>query len=110
MGAYNVVTIDSPCIHCAEKVPVRVQFKYGDARQHEYSVGDSLRWGGNDIGESGHRRVVVDGVGERCPRCRYDGERNFYVFVENDVIKAVEPASNRYDFATIGQTYIVLEE
>jgi hypothetical protein len=69
-----------------------------------------LKWDGNDIGKPGYRRVVVDGTAEKCASCGYNAERDFYVFVEHDVIKAVEPASNRYDFARANQTYIVLEE
>jgi hypothetical protein len=110
MSAFNVVTVTTACPGCQSPVPVRIQFKYGNTWQYEYKVGNRLKWGGNDIGKPGYRRVVVDGVAEKCPNCGYNDERNFYVFVEHDVIKAVEPASNRYDFAQARQTYIVLEE
>lgn len=110
MSAFNVVTITTACPGCQQSVAIRVQFKYGDTWQHEYEVGDRLNWGGNDIGKPGHKRVVVDGAAEKCPSCAYDPECDFYVFVEHDVIVSIEPASNRYDFALTGKTYIILED
>ncbi len=110
MGAFNIVTVTMPCPGCQTPVMVRVQFKYADTWQHEYKLGDLLKWGGNDVGQPGRSRVVVDGVAEKCPTCGYDEEWSFYVLIENDVIKAVESASGRYDFASVRETYLVLKE
>lgn len=109
MGAFNVVTAAARCPACSQQVTVRVQFKYGDTWQHEYRVGDSLTWGGNDVGVPGRGRVVVDGVAERCRQCGNDDEWNFYVFVERDVIVAVEPATGEYRFPP-DDGFIVLNE
>src|SRR5688572_64615 len=110
MGAYNVVTATLPCPGCNGSVPLRIQFKYGNTWQHEYKLGERLTWGGNDIGEPGHKRVVVDGIAESCPSCGYDETMDYYVFLRDDVIVSVEPATNEYDFARTGRTYIVLDE
>ncbi len=64
MGAFNVIKINHVCKSCKINVMIQVQFKYGDIWQYEYSLGDSLKWGGNDTGVSGRRKVIVDGVSE----------------------------------------------
>jgi len=111
MSAFNIVWTMAICPSCEQRVRIGIQFKYGDTWQHEYEVSQELRWGGNDIGEPGKKRVVLDGVaGTPCPSCTYDEEWNFYVIVENDRIVRVEPATGKYDFAKTGRTYIVLQE
>lgn len=109
MGAFNVVSVAARCPACNQTVPVGVQFKYGDTWQHQYRVGDALKWGGNDVGVPGHRRVVVDGVAEPCAKCSSENEWNFYVFLERDVIVAVEPTTGEHRFPT-DRTFIVLED
>lgn len=49
MGAFNTVQTSHTCPSCDAKVDTDVQFKFGDTFQYEYSVGDTIRWGGNDI-------------------------------------------------------------
>lgn len=110
MGAFNVVIARAVCAGCKNPLLLRVQFKYGDTWQHEYRIGDALKWGGNDIGTPGRKRVVVDGVAERCPKCGYEEETSFYVLLEHDIITSVEPASGHYDFAKSGSSHIVLDE
>ena len=111
MGAFNTVQTRVLCPTCKAPLSVCVQFKYGDTWQNEYSEGDQLRWGGNDIGTPGKRLVVVDGVAEDvCPKCGYDEERGFYVFIEHDRISRVAPATGEYNFPAVAETYIVLEE
>jgi hypothetical protein len=109
MGAFNTVTAEQVCPSCRNAVEARVQFKYGDTWQNEYRLGERLRWGGNDIGVPGRRRVVLDGAGERCPKCGY-AEWDFYVLLEDDVITSVKPASGDFDFVASQGKPIVLEE
>jgi len=110
MGAFNTVKAHVQCPCCSEHVQIGVQFKYGDTRQHEYELGDMIRWGGNDIGVPRRRAVVIDGVADSpCPTCGHDSEWNFYVFVNDDRIVRVAPANGTHDFATAGHTYIELE-
>ena len=111
MGAFNTVLGTVSCPRCHSSVGVRVQFKYADTRQHEYRLGDVLRWGGNDIGLSGKRYVVVDGVAEgACVSCGFDGEWAFYVIVERDRITRLVLADGSYDFAKTGATHLVLKD
>jgi hypothetical protein len=109
MGAFNEVSVATKCPTCSQPVQVRVQFKYGDTWQHQYRLGEALKWGGNDVGEPGHRRVVVDGAAERCPKCGHEDDWNFYVLLERDVIASVEPATGVHAFPT-DQPFIVLED
>lgn len=71
VGAYNTVTVErlDDCSRCGERGEIRVQFKYGDTQQHHYRLGDTLLWGGNDIGDQAAAEVVVLGTPEYCGRC-----------------------------------------
>jgi hypothetical protein len=90
---------------------VVVQFKYGNTWQFEYTVGDELRWGGNQIGVPGKTCVVLEGVSEHpCPNCGYDGEWNLDVLVKDDRLVSAETSTGRYDFAKAEQTFVVLDE
>jgi len=42
-----------------------------------------------------------------CPHCGFDDEWNFYVFLVEDRIVRVEPATGAYDFARVQSTYMV---
>ena len=109
MGAFNVVSTSVRCPRCGSLVSVRIQFKFGDTSQHEYVLGDELRWGGNDVGLPGQGHVVVDGVSEEpCPICGYVNEWNFYVHICYDVIERVASATGEFDFVGAGSTFIVL--
>jgi len=110
MGAFNVVHADVACPRCQTVSRVGVQFKYGATRQFDYSVGDALKWGGNDIGMAGHHRVVTEGiVGDDCPSCGFDDDWDVYVQVQDDKIVGVEPATGIHDFAAARSTFIVLD-
>lgn len=85
-----------------------IQFKFGTTYQLEYSLGDELSWGGNDIGPRGKSRVVLDGCAETpCPAC---GSPDFYVFLEKDRLIKVEIANGRHDFVMAHPTFLVLED
>ena len=107
MSAFNTLVAELPCPNCVRQVHMRVQFKYGDSWQVEYQLGDKIRWGGNDVGEPGHRRGVVDGAGEPCPQCGSSGD--FEILLEADRIDRVAVASGRYDFVGQDEAFIVLE-
>lgn len=110
MSAYNIVAnVPATCPQCGARVSVGVQFKFGGTWQHQYVVGDSLRWGTNDIGRPGRARVVADGAADSaCPACDYAGDWDFYVLIENDRILGVSEADGTYDFVTTGSTYLEL--
>jgi hypothetical protein len=108
MGAYNTVEAKLVCPRCKSEVSATIQFKYGDTWQYRYALGDRIRWGGNDIGAPGERKVVVDGIVEnQCPICGYGDEWNVYVRIGDDQLRAVDNATGEYDFAKVGKTYIV---
>jgi len=90
MSAFNVVQATVRCPVCGNEGGFSIQFKYGNTWQYTYSIGDSLRWGGNDIGRPGARRVVVEGIGGPCPHCGSDG-LEFDVAVNLDRLVAVTP-------------------
>lgn len=85
MGAFNVLLVPDRCSVCGSDVERRVQFAWGDVWQHVYRVGDTLRWGGNDEGDPGLRRVVVEAAAERCPVCGAPGPEGDVV-IERDVL------------------------
>ncbi len=109
MGTFNVVKIKEKCNSCGNFVELRIQFYYGTVRQFEYEPGDSLTWKGYWTGKPGHKRVLVDAVAECCPVCHAEGE-DYEVWLENDRIVAVKPASGKYDFNVADEPYIVFEE
>lgn len=105
MGAYNTLVATVECPACGREVEVVVQFKYGDRWQHEYRVGDKLRWGGNDFGVGGAAHVVVQGLGDiPCADC-LRSEFDFCIHVKHDYIVSVDVA---YNFVREGKTYMVL--
>jgi hypothetical protein len=109
MSAYNTVIIDLGCKCCGSVSTRTVQFKFGNARQLEYRVGDVLAWGGNDIGVAGQLSVVVDGVVEgSCRSCGLDKEWSVYVQLERDRIVRVVSATGEHDFVAARNHFIVL--
>jgi hypothetical protein len=98
MGAFNVLTAEAQCPACKRVCPQRLQFKYGDVWQYEYRPGDALKWGGNDRGQPGRKKVVVLGVSEACPQCG-SSANYFEAFLEEDRIVSVGPYTGRYEFA-----------
>ena len=95
MGAFNtveVVRID-PCLRCGDAGLIAVQFAYGDTQQYAYSIGDAIRWGGNDIGEPIQGEVRVLGTPEHCRVCGLDVEDEYVLVIENDRIVRYEKAA-----------------
>lgn len=109
MGAFNTVNLAWLRSQASEVIDVKVQFKYGDTWQHDYSVGDILKWGGNDIGERDAKRVVVDGCLD-SPAAFPSVPENFEVHIVNGKIDRVIPATGRFDFASVGESFIILEK
>jgi hypothetical protein len=107
MGAFNTVIVDWQDAATHERRTLHVQFKYGDVWQHQYKVGDVLKWGGNDIGERGARRVVVDAVLDGPEPGHIPTE--FEIYIVNGAIADVRPSSGVFDFEAADETFIVLE-
>ena len=101
MGAFNVVAFEWINPLTRENHSLRVQFKYGDTWQHEYKVGDTLKWGGNDVGDRRATRVVVDGCLESPGQSVVPTD--FEVHIVDGRIAEVCPASGAYDFVAVGE-------
>ncbi len=111
MSAYNEVRApEEVCPRCESKINRQVQFKYGDTWQHRFLIGDSISWGGNDIGEPGHDLIVVVGYPSECPVCGHVPDRTYDVFIRRDVIEDVRPSDGMYDYAASVRGYFVVEQ
>lgn len=109
MGAFNTVGLPWTVPGTCKVVEIKVQFKFGDTWQYEYRVGDTLRWGGNDIGDRTAKHVVVDGCLESASSPGGVPE-DFEVHVVDGVIERVVPSTGRFDFSRLEDTYVVLEK
>lgn len=110
MGAFNELQGELTCPRCLNPVTTDIQFKYGSVVHRRYKLGDTLVWGSNDIGKPGRRLVILDAEGTRCPNCQYDGDWPAYVRVRDDVLTSVESATGAYDFASVHESFLVLQE
>jgi hypothetical protein len=108
MGAFNTVIVDLNNPASGSPTKLRIQFKFGETRQHIYHIGDTLKWGGNDIGPPDARYVVVDGAVEGDPPPGI-GE-DFEVYIKDGVIEKVQPSTGKFDFVNSEDTYIILEQ
>ena len=89
MAAYNTITVTrlAPCTHCADEGPIRLQFAYGDTWQHNYALGDSIRWGGNDYGQRNEHAEIL-AYPERCLVCAFDTPGEYVLTVDQDRLTA----------------------
>ena len=93
MSAFNIVTAKTVCPTCRRKILTEIQFKYGATWQCQYSVGDYLKWGGNNIGSPRYSKVLVEGVAGPCPHCNSDAFDCEMEIVSNQVmsINPIDP-------------------
>jgi predicted RNA-binding Zn-ribbon protein involved in translation (DUF1610 family) len=110
MSAYNTVVLptEEQCPRCGSIIKRRVQFKYGDTWQHDYAIGDRIRWGGNDVGKPA-TLVKVLAYPEDCPVCGHDFGGVFDVIVRDGVIEEVVPGSTQPYIEVGNASYIVME-
>jgi RNA polymerase subunit RPABC4/transcription elongation factor Spt4 len=112
MSAYNdlIAPQTDTCPACGTTIHREIQFKYGDTWQHRYVVGDPIRWGGNDVGERGHAKVVVEGYAGPCPVCGDTPDVVYDVVIESDVIADVRPSDRRDQYVRERTNYFVIEK
>jgi hypothetical protein len=113
MSAFNILVAEVSCSNCTKKYMGRIQFKYGNTWQLEYSVGDRLRWGGNDIGFPFIAKVKVYGVLETqlCPLCKgFNADDEFDIFVEKDIIIRTSKMESLSDYSENDGNYKILIE
>lgn len=96
MGAFNTVDVLrlDPCPRCCDIGLITVQFAYGDTQQYRYSVGDFIRWGGNDIGEQ-LPEVRILGTPEDCRVCGLGVEDEYILTIRDGRITGYERAPAR---------------
>lgn len=89
MGAFNILHTTIKCINCGNDFKGKVQFKFGNTWQFNYQVGDTVRWGGNDVGESDKPIVEVYGIAENsiCPNCGYVNDEEFDIAIIDNIIQ-----------------------
>ena len=101
------------CSHCGDGYEGRVQFKYGNAWQHIYRIGDKIEWGGNDVGKPRKRHVKVYGILENdiCPACGLANEANeFDIQIENDIIVGMSKIQDVKDYSTGERDFVIIKE
>ena len=57
MSAFNTLIAEISCPNCDLKHEARIQFKFGNTWQLKYKFGDTITWGGNDIGNPNLNKV-----------------------------------------------------
>jgi hypothetical protein len=111
MGLFNTLLTALPCPNCSDIIEKQIQFKYGDTRLNEYRIGDRLRWGSNNEGQPGYKKVKVWATGVHCPICGYDPEWDEYeILIENDILISVTSLLNWDEYLAERKTYIVINE
>lgn len=53
MSMFNELHVVLSCPACGQSAERTIQFKFGERWQHEYHLGDTVRWGVNEVGEPG---------------------------------------------------------
>ncbi len=108
MSAYNTVTYPWKDPNSGKMYDLQIQFKYGEIWQHEYKVGDLLKWGDNDIGDRSADKVFVEGVleGEKLTDTM---PKNFEIYIGCNKIECILPSSNKYNFLETDNDYIVFK-
>lgn len=110
MGAYNILTVGITCESCKQHYITNLQFRFGDTWQHQYVIGDNIKWGGNDIGNAGLEHVKVYGLAETsiCPNCGHPNSEEYDIIVNNDKIIGVRDMQSlaKYGEGNEGNYYI----
>jgi hypothetical protein len=108
MSAYNTIIFPWKDPESNKSYDLLIQFKYGEVWQHEYKVGDLLKWGANDVGDHSAKKVVVEGVleGEKLTDKMPE---DFEIYIVNNKIENVLPSTHNYDFSKTDNDYLILE-
>lgn len=112
MSSFNILIVEVPCPDCGEKHEARIQFKFGNTWQLQYHVGDTIKWGGNDIGSSDLKEVKVYGIIEStiCPFCSNGNIAEEYdIFIKENVIVSFSPIESTSDYLNGNGEYVSLE-
>lgn len=96
MGTFNTLITDTICNNCQNTFQLKLQFKFGDTWQYIYQTGDTLKWGGNDIGSDDLLKVKVYGIAENnvCIFCKHPNPEEFDINIQHNIILSINPISN----------------
>ena len=108
MGAYNTLDIKVRCTNCKNVFPGKLQFKAGDTRQYEYTIGDRIKVDQEDLVIIG-KDIVAYGIleNEICPFCGHGNKEEYNIYIDNCVITSVDDAMDlsRFLDANEGRWY-----
>ena len=110
MSTYNRLEMpeEETCPTCGSGITRMIQFKYGDVWQHDYKLGDRIIWDKNNVGEPGHKSVIVSAHPEACPVCGDLPDVRFEISLEEDRIVGIERADPAEEFSRFAHnTYTV---
>ncbi|MBW8687231.1 hypothetical protein [Chitinophaga rhizophila] len=113
MGSFNILLADVTCSVCKKQYEGRIQFKYGNVSFREFRVGDSIMWGGNQIGSPDAKKVKVYGIleVELCPICgQVNVDEEFDLYVINDLITNILPIEDITCYLDEGTSEYVVQE
>ena len=112
MSSFNTLNAAIQCSSSKSNYVGNIQFKFGNTWQLKYSIGQIVKWGGNDIGESNLAEVKVYGILEldECSICGGINTNNeFDIFIEKDFIKELKPMSTPIDYFIKDSQYKVIK-
>ena len=108
MSAYNRLLVREQCDNCGTSIERAIQFKFGEVWQHDYSVGQKLTWGANNVGNPVESTVLVSGHPEPCPNCGHEPEWTYDLTVANDVIVSATRRAPGSEFSVYGHEPFVV--
>lgn len=110
MSVINLVEHEVVCRNCHTEICLQIEFRFGYVRLLKYKIGDRIEWGKGSVGDPSMTRVVANGYANSdCPECQAEkagGGDEYYVFIEDGTIQAIELADGRYDFS--GQDFLLI--
>ncbi|MCW3467936.1 hypothetical protein [Chitinophaga nivalis] len=112
MGSFNTLIAEILCPDCGKKHDANIQFKFGDTWQFRYQIGETIKWGGNDIGSANLMEVKVYGIIESmiCPHCNKENIAEEYdILVKEDILVKVSPIESIQDYLNGNGEYIPLK-
>jgi hypothetical protein len=112
VGSFNILLAAVTCPNCQQKSQAQIQFKFGDTWQFKYNIGDTITWGGNQIGNPDLRKVKAYGIIEStvCPLCNRNSLPEEYdIFITDSVVKSVSPIEHMQDYLIGDGEYVVID-
>jgi len=109
MGIINFLTAHVLCPNCKEQSKFKIQFRYGETWNHEYKLGDIVKWGVNEIGKKGLKKVKVGGTGGPCSICKADS-LNFEIEINHDRIDNITGLDHEKEYPSKEGYYEIVEE